>query len=308
MFLLNVPSTWQTPTARQLYRDELERLGHWLKRLGGRAPSRDDLAGVMLRYDFARALLCTSRAQLSGRQFAEALAAVRGMPAGSNGPGVFFGSSGATARTPPDPGEYNASSLSGCADGVESPGVTSPKCGCEKPPDREEALYSPAVSKNDQDAIDGADSPPPGVPLAILGGPLLADDLALLDVIEQSGGRVVLDATEGGERTLPAALDRSRIPADPLGELVRAYFDGIPDVFHRPNDRLYRWLAEQAAARRFRGIVLRRYVWCDLWHAELSRLKERSPVPVLALDAADGDSGTASRTRGRIEAFLEMLR
>ena len=40
VFLLNVPSTWQTPAARQLYLDELRRLGRFLVQLGGKAPER----------------------------------------------------------------------------------------------------------------------------------------------------------------------------------------------------------------------------------------------------------------------------
>jgi benzoyl-CoA reductase/2-hydroxyglutaryl-CoA dehydratase subunit BcrC/BadD/HgdB len=105
---------------------------------------------------------------------------------------------------------------------------------------------------------------------------------------------------------LPAAFDRERVRADPLGELTRAYFGTIPDVFRRPNDELYRWLGQELAARQVRGILLHRYVWCDIWHAELARLKQWSPVPVLEIDECDDDA-SLGRTAGRIEAFLEML-
>ena len=57
-----------------------------------------------------------------------------------------------------------------------------------------------------------------------------------------------------------------------------------------------------------RESLFRRYVWCDLWHAELQRMKEWSPVPVLEIDVGCGDHGAWSRLRGRIEAFLEVLR
>ena len=40
------------------------------------------------------------------------------------------------------------------------------------------------------------------VPLALLGGPLLQSDYTILDLIEQAGGWLGLDATEGGERTI----------------------------------------------------------------------------------------------------------
>jgi benzoyl-CoA reductase/2-hydroxyglutaryl-CoA dehydratase subunit BcrC/BadD/HgdB len=136
---------------------------------------------------------------------------------------------------------------------------------------------------------------------------LLEKDLKILDLIEQAGGRVVLDATEGGERTLPDVFDRRRLAGDPLGELARAYFGTIPDVFRRPNDSLFDWLDEAVSQRRARGLLFHRYVWCDVWHAELSRVKQRSAVPVLEIDECDDDA-SLSRTGGRIEAFLELLR
>ena len=146
------------------------------------------------------------------------------------------------------------------------------------------------------------------VPLALIGGPLASDGAAFLAAIAQAGGCIVLDATEGGERTRPAAVDRGRLTHDPVEELVRIYFDTIPDAFRRPNTLLYEWLGRQMAARSVRGVIVRRYPFCDLWHAEVHRLREWSPVPVLDVDVAVGDEGESSRNQSRIEAFLEMLR
>jgi benzoyl-CoA reductase/2-hydroxyglutaryl-CoA dehydratase subunit BcrC/BadD/HgdB len=145
-----------------------------------------------------------------------------------------------------------------------------------------------------------------GIPLALIGGPVPGSDQPLLEIIERTGGRVVLDATELGERTLPPPLDPVRLRTDPLAELVRAYFGAIPDVFRRPNDRLYAWLRHEVAGRGVRGLLVRRYVWCDLWHAELPRLRQESGVPVLQWDAVGEDHPAGDL--GRLEAFLEMLR
>lgn len=216
-FLINVPSTWQTPAASQLYRAELQRLGRFLIGLGGSAPSTDSLASTMRRYDAARSAV---RTQWSSH------------------------------------------------DGTDT---------CES------------------------------IPLALVGGPLPANSDAVFAFVSQVGGRIVLDASECGERTLPAPFVDSRLEEDPLDELVETYFGTIPDVFRRPNTRLYEWLGERLIERRVRGILFWRYVFCDLWHAELQRMREWSPVPILDIDIThDGDSQRA-RTVGQIEAFLEML-
>jgi benzoyl-CoA reductase/2-hydroxyglutaryl-CoA dehydratase subunit BcrC/BadD/HgdB len=87
--------------------------------------------------------------------------------------------------------------------------------------------------------------------------------------------------------------------------LADAYFD-LPDVFHRPNTRLYDWLRLRLAERQVRGILVWHYSWCDLWRVEIARLREKLPLPVLELDA--GDAGLPSAPlRNRVQAFMEML-
>jgi benzoyl-CoA reductase/2-hydroxyglutaryl-CoA dehydratase subunit BcrC/BadD/HgdB len=146
------------------------------------------------------------------------------------------------------------------------------------------------------------------LPLALVGGPMSPGDYELLTAIEDAGGRFVLDATESGERTLPAPVDMDRLETDAREELVRIYFDCIPDVFQRPNDRLFAWLREQIAQRCVRGILVRRHVWCDHWHGEMSRLRKEFAVPVLEWDGAGNDPRARAGAVGRMEAFLEMLR
>lgn len=146
-----------------------------------------------------------------------------------------------------------------------------------------------------------------GVPLAIVGGPLMRPDFELFDLIEQSGGRIVLDATETGERGMCAPFDRQRLRDEPLMELVDAYFGSIPDASRRPNSDLYLWLKRELSGRGVRGILFRRYLWCDMWHAELGRLKDWTDLPVLDIDAAGDNETDHHRTANRIRAFLEML-
>jgi benzoyl-CoA reductase/2-hydroxyglutaryl-CoA dehydratase subunit BcrC/BadD/HgdB len=146
-----------------------------------------------------------------------------------------------------------------------------------------------------------------GISLAIIGGPMIKQDLEIFDIVEQSGGNIVLDATETSERGMCATFDRRGLCDNPLMELSRAYFGSIPDASRRPNSELYNWLKQKLADRAVRGIIFRRYLWCDTWHAELGRLKDWAGLPVLDIDVG-GDSRTQHiRTPNRIRAFLEML-
>jgi benzoyl-CoA reductase/2-hydroxyglutaryl-CoA dehydratase subunit BcrC/BadD/HgdB len=149
--------------------------------------------------------------------------------------------------------------------------------------------------------------PTNGFPLAMVGGPLMRQDFAMYDMIEQSGGRVVLDATETGERGMCARFNRRRIHEDPLMELADAYFGRISDASRRPNSELYKWLQQELAVRQVRGIIFHRYLSCDMWHAELRRLKDWTELPVLDIDTTGDNETDEYRTENRIRAFLEML-
>jgi hypothetical protein len=145
------------------------------------------------------------------------------------------------------------------------------------------------------------------VPLALVGGPLPASSWILLDELEKGGGRVVLNATETGERMLLPVFDEDRLALDPFGALVDGYWGNCVDVFQRPNRRLYAWIESRLIERGARGLVLWHYVACDLWRAEAQSLREAFGLPVLALDAVE-DVTSDSRDLTRLRAFLEMLR
>jgi benzoyl-CoA reductase/2-hydroxyglutaryl-CoA dehydratase subunit BcrC/BadD/HgdB len=146
-----------------------------------------------------------------------------------------------------------------------------------------------------------------GVPLSIVGGPLMRQDFEIFDIAEQAGGRIVLDATETGERGMCAPFDRRGLRDEPLIELASAYFGGIRDASRRPNSELYQWLKRKFIDRGVRGIMFHRYVWCDMWHAEFRRLKDWTDLPVLDIDTTGDNETHRHRTANRIRAFLEML-
>jgi hypothetical protein len=237
---MNVPKTWQTATAHKMYVNEVERLGRFLVRLGGKLPSAEELAAVMREYDARRSRLREIRSRVAPRRFSEAIAQFH-------------------------------------REGTVDPGLSEGAYGLR------------------------------GLPVALVGGPLMSHHFPIFDLVEKAGGAVVLDATESGERTMPAPLQRRRFDEDPLMSLVEAYFGHIADAFRRPDDRLYEWLKSKIVERGVRGIILRYYTWCDHWHAELQRMKEWSETPVLGI-AADAEDPVDGHTASRVESFLEMLK
>lgn len=150
--------------------------------------------------------------------------------------------------------------------------------------------------------------PVKGVAIMLLGGPRFEHHRAIFDLIRSCGGRVVVDGTETGERTWPAPFDLPRARRDPVAELARTYFGTIPDVFRRPDLQLHRWIKRMIKERQVRGIIGVRHVWCDLWHAEMQRIKEWVRVPLLNLELDADVRIDGGRTVARVQAFMEMLR
>jgi benzoyl-CoA reductase/2-hydroxyglutaryl-CoA dehydratase subunit BcrC/BadD/HgdB len=251
-FLFNLPATWQSTAARRLFTSELERLGRFLVKLEGRAPSAEALAETANQYGRARRRFLEAAPRVPARAYAEAIAR--------------FHWDGTTVL--PAPRESNK----------------------------------------------GA------VPVALVGGPLPRAQWHVLDVIESAGGRVVLNATEAGERSLWYAAEVPPMPSAETGlppfralrtatpeDLARLCLDHCADVFQRPNTRLYSWLQSRLTSRQVRGIVLWYHVGCDLWRAEAQPLREAFGLPVLLLEA-NQTASELPRQSGRIEAFLESLR
>lgn len=154
---------------------------------------------------------------------------------------------------------------------------------------------------------DGPEPALGGVPIALVGGPLLPRHLDLFDYVRKARGNVVLDATTTGERSMPAPFDRRALRDDPLSTLANAYFGQIPDAFRRPNSQLYVWLKARFAERGVRGVLFHHYIWCDTWHAEAQRMKEWTDLPFLTL--VSGDEGEINgHAISRIQSFLEMVK
>jgi benzoyl-CoA reductase/2-hydroxyglutaryl-CoA dehydratase subunit BcrC/BadD/HgdB len=170
-----------------------------------------------------------------------------------------------------------------------------------RPPSRHdlgEALFQPhAASGPGTDAIGG-----PFIPLALAGAHPMAEDGLWMGLFEKQAGRIVADLT------LPDAprFDR-RSAGAPFEELADACFDAIEEIFQRPNSRFYRRLDRELRRVPVKGLVVRRYLWCDLWRAEIERLRQWAPLPVLDLEISGRVESDRHRLSTRIQSFMEMV-
>jgi benzoyl-CoA reductase/2-hydroxyglutaryl-CoA dehydratase subunit BcrC/BadD/HgdB len=235
-FLLNAPATWQSESALRLFQSELERLGKFLSRHGGKEPGAEELRGLMMRFSSLRQALFEDRRSLSARQFAEAV--------------MLFDDDGTWLRRAQVPRKR-------------------------------------------------------GLPIGLIGAPLMPGHLDLLDVIEEFGGEVAFNGTLSGERGLMPANYGADWESKPFEALVRSYF-ALPDVARRPNTPFYEWMRTRLHETQARGVIVWRYAWCDMWKAEGRRIGQELDLPVLELDAGGTGQFTA-QARNRLDAFMEAL-
>jgi len=268
-FLFNLPATWQTPAARRLYHTEVERLGKFLAQHGGRPPTDRELEVAINRHEETRARARTT-----------------------------------LERNPAQQGVQELRWLFDCAGCCSEEGQNHASSRPDPPPQGEGRRGFNELAEPTSKSARRRDSS--RIPLALLGGPLLPLQWPLFDAIELAGGRVVLNATEPGERSLLPPIPKPDHGETLFAQLVNHYFDHVVDVFQRPDSRLYDWLAPRLAERGVSGLVLWVHVSCDLWRAEAASLREAFGLPVLLLESHELRSGNR-RDASRLESFIESL-
>lgn len=124
-------------------------------------------------------------------------------------------------------------------------------------------------------------------------------------ILNSVNAGIALDVTE--EKLVDVFLKRNHTPMqrDPLAELASRIFQ-LPAVWRRPNHTFYQALTEKVEQQPVDGLIVFRYVFCDLWHSAIFELKKRLPIPILQLDLDDTNVLSASAI-SRVQAFAEML-
>ncbi len=143
--------------------------------------------------------------------------------------------------------------------------------------------------------------------IALMGGPAIDFDSGLINLIQEHSAKICLDATEIGELAIPD-VNLKKLADDPYSELAIAYFANMPDIAKRPNKQFYEHIDEMVKQRNIDAIIVRTYPWCDIWHAEIPRIKELFKLPLLHFTADVCTSPkNDSRLKTRLKAFFEIL-
>lgn len=146
-----------------------------------------------------------------------------------------------------------------------------------------------------------------GKRIALMGGPDIGSDSDLINILGENCANITLDATEQGEITKPN-IDFENLEKDPVVEIANSHFKEMPDIAKRPNTQFYKKTAEIIKKRKVEGIIVRLYPWCDLWHAEVQRIKEYFGLPLLQITAdVNVEFEKDKRLQTRLKAFLEMI-
>ncbi len=149
------------------------------------------------------------------------------------------------------------------------------------------------------------EAPSGGLRLLLAGSTL--DDLALVDFIEESGGKIVEDDFCNGTRYFQTLADES-IP--PMEAIARRLLERplCPCKFLSPGT-YSRNLLEKARRARAHGVILVRQKFCDPWGWEFPLMQSvfrEGRMPLLMVEVEQ--PGAIGPAVTRIQAFMEMLK
>lgn len=134
------------------------------------------------------------------------------------------------------------------------------------------------------------------------------DDVALVRLIESSGGLIVADALCFGSRAYVDLVDEHE---DPVVAIARRYLTHrlCPRMFGAYKHRL-EFTQERIQQAKIDGVILQNIRFCDMHGAENSLFErdlEASGIPCLKIEREYGPLADEGRIKMRVDAFLESL-
>jgi bzd-type benzoyl-CoA reductase N subunit len=141
------------------------------------------------------------------------------------------------------------------------------------------------------------------------------DDVAIIDAIEGTGARLVMDDLSIGSKMYWQDVDAT---ADPVQGIAERYlrklripttFVGSADTYQGILEERYGHMRKYIDEFKVNGVILFVYKYCDPYGFEVPAMKsfiESTGTPVLYIED-EYSTSTLARMKTRIEAFLEMI-
>jgi len=139
----------------------------------------------------------------------------------------------------------------------------------------------------------------------LLTGTIL-DNTALVDLVEDSGAKVVADDLCVGARYF---WDILSLNGAPLDSLVRYYLEKTPCACIYPRQKRFQYITEMVREFQVKGVIMFLIKFCDSFTYDNPGLKDRLDelgVPVLELETEYSTIGIG-QLKTRIQAFLEVI-
>lgn len=155
----------------------------------------------------------------------------------------------------------------------------------------------------------GSISLPKSARLLLTGSAIHPGDTKLIEIIEQSGGRIVCDNLWSG---LAPYLDR-KITENSIAGVANAYLDRVPHpalpYFDSATDPRLKSLRDLVGKHAVNGVIYHSLRYCDsanfkVQGTKAAMLKEGIPLLNVHTEYSGSDTGAI---RTRVEAFVEML-
>jgi benzoyl-CoA reductase/2-hydroxyglutaryl-CoA dehydratase subunit BcrC/BadD/HgdB len=143
----------------------------------------------------------------------------------------------------------------------------------------------------------------------IMGSIIGSGDGKVLELIQDCGGNIVVDAVCTGASFVRKDVNYSGLLADPVDALAERYLYNVPCPCNIDSERRRKRAATLVRDYRVAGVIYYSLKFCDTWRSEFLSIKEHllseTGVPSLLIESNYSPSDIGI-TRTKIEAFLEM--
>jgi benzoyl-CoA reductase/2-hydroxyglutaryl-CoA dehydratase subunit BcrC/BadD/HgdB len=144
----------------------------------------------------------------------------------------------------------------------------------------------------------------------LAGSPIVWPNWKVPNIVEESGGVIVLDELCTGDRVLgdPVVVDEGTL-RDMVRAVAERYFFPCTCPCFSPNDERESRMLNLVEEHRVEGVIYHALRGCHLGLLESTRLElalRRAGIPLLKIES-EYDEGDVEQIRTRVEAFVEMI-